>query len=525
MSEAVRTYTGNRSAGYSKYRRRRNKRKGLFRAVTALFFATLLWSWWSTRDVHSLGALLPNDQAYYLCAPDFLQRRAAIAESAAWNAVPESSSLHTIRQALSNRFGQAEWLVNNVFQGPVYLSGQDLDKFSDVLFATRMSRIGALAEKAFSLFPSVKNKKVGEVRLRYIESSGYYYAVRGRILLVSRSDAALAGALTLPAERMLGEDALAALATREGDADLVCTFHSSGSEWVANVVENAQFSAQWLPRAFRIHFQGSPRQEWRERLAPLLEGVTPQPLPAPLDGLISVSCNFEKTLPQLWTGIATAWGDSFPLASVPDFVATPFRKTEAWSAFGDNLARHLGPAIRLTLGAVDQNAMLPTPEFAAQCQLIADDTPAWPPEIEADPAGYTPEDMTPRFDKESQRLTIPTVDGPSLQPTFAAYGDGVFVSTSSALAEAILAVPPKEDILPQPANLFVRIQPHATLDAFYNGALQFVQLGLVRNYDPATFEAAVTPWLRQCEQVHSIVASASYEDGTIRLDAELSMLP
>lgn len=525
MSETVRTYTGNRYAGYTKSRRRRGARKRLFRGLAILALAVLVWAWWTTRDVYSLGALIPNNQAYYLCAPDFLQRRASIAASTAWDAVPEDSPLRKVRGALSNRFGQAEWLVNNVFQGPVYLSGQDLEQFGDVLFATRMSRIGALTEKVYSFFPSVKSERIEGTRLRRLEYAGFYYAVRGRILAISRSATALAHALSLPPGQALGEEALAGIAARDGEGDIVCAVHPSGTNALGTVVDDARITMQWLPRAFRIRVEGTPRPEWRDRLAPLLDGVHPQPLQAPLDGLVSVSGNLEKTLPELWQAAASVWGESFPLASLPDYLAIPFRKTEEWNAFAENLAGHLGPAFRVTLGAIDQNAMLPTPEFAALLEVAEDDPPAWPPEVPASSESLAPEDPTPRYDAEHQRLTIPTVDGPSLQPTLAPYGGGLLASTSSALADSILATTPNEEMLPQPANLFVRIQPHPTLEAFYAAALQFVQLGVVRNYDPASFEALVSPWLQQTGQIHSILASVSHEEGSIRLDMELAMNP
>jgi len=206
-------------------------------------------------------------------------------------------------------------------------------------------------------------------------------------------------------------------------------------------------------------------------------------------------------------------------------VAIPFRKTEAWNAFAENLVRHLGPAFRVTLGAIDQNAMLPTPEFAALLELTADDPPAWPPAVSPASETYSPEDPTPRYDQERQRLAIPTVDGPSLQPTLAPYGDGLLVSTSRALADAILAAPPNEEMLPQPANLFMRIQPHPALEAFYNAAMQFVQLGVVRNCDPASFDALLSPWLERSGQIRSIAVSAAHEEGAIRLEMELDMNP
>jgi len=115
--------------------------------IAAGLLLLLIWLFWTTRDNWPMERLVPEDQTFHLRAQHLLVTRQKAADSAFWSLGMLPEQYQAIPQWLSSDFGLPEWVLNNLVSDVCYVSGTDLNKFSDLLVVTRMSRIGCLLER------------------------------------------------------------------------------------------------------------------------------------------------------------------------------------------------------------------------------------------------------------------------------------------------------------------------------------------------------------------------------------------
>ena len=523
MSEVVRNYSRKSPYGYTRSRRRKQRRTRLFAVCIVLAVLGAVWAGWTTRDTCEMGALIPKDDAYQVFVPDLLEKRSHMAESAVWDLLPEAHPLREFRTQLENNFGLPEWMVNNGLQGLVHLSGNQLSGFGDVLVATRITRIGALAEQFRSLFPGLHREEAGGLRIYRIEPANLFYARRGRILLLSPSRESVVRALTLTDDEAVGEAALQDEAARIGGNDLLWAFRFTGENHTAWGFSEGSLALQWRPQALRMTWDGVLAPEWRTRFAPLLENAAPSELQAPAPGPIALSANLGKPLPTLWEGLAAATGQTPAFESLRLWAVSFFAQDDAWIGFAQALAGQMGPAFTLSWCGIDANEMLPAPEFSARFDTdaahIGELLAALPPA----PEGLSPEDPTPRWNPETGLLSIPAVGGPSIEPCFALQDGQVLFSTSRTVAETELASPAPRQTLPQQGNLYVRAVPHQGLSLLMDAARPFVEMGFVRGHTLESFEAMVEPWFEYAAKIHDVSAYAAQKEGALEIRVEVEM--
>ncbi len=523
MSDIIRSYSGYRHSGNRRIMRRRQQRKTLLRILLAAVLLLILLCLWSTRNSYSLAGFIAKEQACHWCAPDFLHRREAIAASTTWDVLPDNSPLKKIHRAMGGNFGKAEWLINNIFQGPVHVVCQDPESFRDVVLATYMSRTGSIAEKIYRFLPGVKNHRIDNVKLTHLVNEGLYYVVRGRALLVSPSAEALARALNLSPDQAIGEAALESITNEARNCDALCVLSPTSDQKTGALVREARIALRWLPGALRLSADADLSAAWKLRLTPLFKNAPVTSLRVPHDGPLAFSCNFAKQLPALWSTLDIAFGDLLPLSTIPEQMNALWGAAEPWPTFIPALARQLGPDFTLTWCGIDQNAIFPTPELVGQFACPAGELQPMMMELPPSSGPATPEDSTPCYDPEKSIVYIPTIGAPAFQPMLALRGDDVFFSTSHTQAQHFLPQPAREDTLPQPANLYVRLQPKAALQALYDAAEPFAQMGMIRGYDASSFTALAEPWLTKSSMVHDVAAYLSYVDEHLQCQIEIEM--
>ena len=509
-------------------RRRRRVFRGkgglLARLIPILLLAALIWVLWATRDTHSMGELIPADQAYEIYLGDLLRDRAHIAQSRVWQLAPAESPLAAIPAQLSDNFGLPEWLLNNLIVGLCHVSGNDLDNFGDLLFATRMSRIGCLAERLHGFFPGVEDDLAGGLHLRTLPGLKLYYAVRGRILLLSRSRDALIHALTLPPSEALGESALQQGLREMGGQELAARLRLDENDPAGDVFSSVQIATQLDADTARATLEAVLRPEWRERLADLLEGSSPAELKLPPEGLLVLSANFGRSLPALWNGIAEATGRHVEMNALLEMLAENIGgDTPMLIEAVAQVAGELGPGIRFAWLGVDLNAMIPAPELAFWFDVAGSAIPELLALIPPPPAEMPAWASYPRYHPETGAVHIPMIDGPSLEPTFVMHGGALMASSSHAAAERLLALPNTGERLGQPGNLFLRLRPQPAAEAIIQAGLEVADLGIIRGHDAASFHEAAEPWRTAARQMDEIAALASHQNGEIRLDIRLTI--
>jgi hypothetical protein len=121
----------------------------------------------------------------------------------------------------------------------------------------------------------------------------------------------------------------------------------------------------------------------------------------------------------------------------------------------------------------------------------------------------------PKYDAKQKRLSLPLMGGPSMTPTVALYGDGLLVSTSSAVADKLLAEKPAAAAIPSPGNLYVRLRPLPCVQAIAGAAELFVEMNTLKGFTPETFKQEVQKWTDKAKAVDDISALLSVDRGEV----------
>ena len=514
MSDAVRVY-GGRKRGARKVRRRRHGGK-VFVAVVVIVAG---WVIWSTRDAHPVESLVPANRAYHVMARDVFVKRARLAESQIWKALPPQLGAADVPAKLSQDVGVPQWILNNLVPGACYVTGNDVKNFSDLLVVTRMTRVGTLLEKLRGFFPAIDKDYAGGLKLH--KMGGLYYGVRGRVLLLSASRPGLIEALTLLPGDAVGAEALEQMAQALGDADIYGRFQLAEDDPLGDVIERGTFSLRIDKTAATAACQSMLRPTWREKMAGLLEGVTPRTLESPPDGLLRVSLDLGKPVEALWHCAGTTFGKQGEMDQLwAKWTAAPEEGESSISYTALGLLGGLGPGMRVSLVGVDLNEIVPAPEVAAT--LEAD--PAKLLEafkgLPAPPEGSQPWETYLRYDETAQVVRLPLIGGPSLEPTAGVKGNALVMSSSRTVAESMLADPATANppALPKPGNVYAALKPHDCGKAAFDVAMMLAEAGLLRNYSPQTLQDKYGPWLESAAGVKEVSALAGYDSGNVTLE-------
>ena len=518
MSEVVRNYTG--SGGRI---RGRNiaPRGGCLRRVGAVALLVLIALLWITRNSYDAGAFIPAGLRYNVVVTDPVNGIERIAASRVWNTWPDVASRDAILRKLRQNPGVPRWIVNNLLTQRLYLAGNDTHGFTDVLAITHMSRIGSLLERFLTLGPDVSGDSAGGLHLRHIESSGLYYAVRGRVLLVSPDRNMLVRALTLRSADALPEDDRSNLFT-EGAEDIRGTIQLVAEDPLGDAFQSVAFAVRVDEDHAYAKCHAAIRESARDRFGPLLNGTTPYSLDEPLPGMIEVSANFGKPLREVWASLGAALQTSWLSASQWQTWESPGADGGAGIARAiTGMTGPLGPAIRISCSGFDQNEMMPTPILVGTLGVPTDAVPnlsSLPPA----PEGAYPWDAYPRYNADKRIASIPLAGGPSLEPSAALAGHELVFGTSRAAVEKLAQAPLPAVALEDRANLFVRARPEAIAIGAVDALRQFAEVGMLRGYDLATFDEAAKGWVESAARVKEMVVVASGTDESI--DAELRIL-
>ena len=166
-----------------------------------------------------------------------------------------------------------------------------------------MSRIGCLTER-FHGFYGVEDDFAGGLALRYIPEMGAYYAVRGRVLVVSPSRDAVIRAVTLEQETAMPEGDLERGLGESGTADVYGHFTLDAGDPAGDVFESVRVLLRFEPDGMRAALTGNLAPPWEARLTGLLSGATPAPLKSAPSGMVQISANFGVSAKDVFRGIA-----------------------------------------------------------------------------------------------------------------------------------------------------------------------------------------------------------------------------
>jgi hypothetical protein len=521
MSEAPRIY----SVGLGK-RRRRGRWGAVVRwTVVIALLSGVVWFFWSTRDSYSMAELIPAEAQYRVYINGLVPKREEIVSAAVWSLAPPESMAGQLQAQLAANLGFPEWILNNLIYGLCQFSGNDTDQYSDMLFVTRMSRIGCIIERFRGFAIDVEDDPAGGLELRRIREPELYYAVRGRVLVLSPSRKAIINAVTLMSDEALPEAALetAANAVEEADVYGNVALDTPGDQ--AGPVQDLAFELHFDPASFQLSCEGRWTPEWQARLDGLLGSASPQSLTTPPGGVVEMSINLGKNVRELWQGVGAAFEDEGRMESMWAGWADPVGEDgTAFSGFLTSLIGNMGPGLRLAWRDVDDLAMIPLPEVVAS----ADVDPALYEDLlitmPGPPADAMPFDEYPRFESEQALLYLPITGSPDLEPAAWLEGRHFVACTSDDLAGRLRGsdVSP-EAPLPEPGNLFVRLRPLQAAKAAVKLAAPLAASGLLRGYRDGGFDAAAAEWQATAERVQEVTLYATFEAGQFQARMDLTM--
>lgn len=528
------------SARYRRVESVRRKHRGCagLLLVPLFLIALVAYAFWTTRDTYSVARLIPKDQRFRVFAGEVLNKRGKIAASRVWQALPESWGLEGMSAALNRDLHLPEWVLNNIV-GPVcYISGNDLNGFSDVLFVTKMRRIGCLVERFHWLGSAIEEDHAGGLELRSVKELNAFYAVRGRVLLVSLSRTALIHALTLREEEALDAQTLSASAEVFGAEDVHGTVSFDGlppaqgepaaaclGAQARDVLTSASFAVRVEPESLHIKCRGALSPAWAGRLSTLIEGASPRKLEAPPAGLAGLSADLGKPLRAVWADINQALAAPIAWEDLRAKWAPRANKKEdaldLVPAVLELLASSAGTGIRVSWYGADLNDIVPIPEFVATLDMAPETVDTFfqslPP-----PGDAKPWESRPFYDPEKRQVHVPMPCGPALEPTFAPFNGGLLISTSARASGELLSAAPGKRPLEDPGNLYCVVKPYACVKTVHDAAALLAENGLLKDYTSDSLDTAFGPWLDHTRRIEEVSVLLAKEEG--ELTAKLTLI-
>jgi hypothetical protein len=456
---------------------------------------------WLTRDTTRIGSVVPRQQHFVVVVHDLLDHQETLAASPIWDALPAEANLAARMPDLVPAEGTPGWVANNLIGRQLLVTGRD----DQLLCVTRMSRVGRLLEPFSRFLDSVAHDEAGGLALRHAKASGMYYAVRGRLLILSPSRDTLIQALTLRPEDRVADDVLARLLDDAGTEQLRGVVDYSAS---STFLQGATFALRTDETTTHLQWRATLQPAWRQRLAPVLDGLRPERLPAPPPGLVQVSANLGGRLDALTTVLRDGDGTTTVETDEDDAAALAER--------GLALLGLIGPDVTLSWTGTAFNEIVPAPLLLATAATNPDVMNGFLAQFTA-PEGAHPHESVPRYDAATGRVRLPMAGGTGLEPTFLVR-DARLVAASSPRALEALPGGDAPDTLDREANLYVRAAPTPVVDALGKAGALFAESGLLRGMTADAFAARVADWENRVAGVSDVTVWVSAESGRLAGD-------
>ena len=513
MSETLRTY----SAPITGRRRSHSFARFWGRIILIGVLIIIAWGFWSTRDTYTMERFIPADQVYQAFTRDGLDTYARLAASDIWPLLPKNANPTDWLAHWTSSLGLPKWTLSNLVYGRCHLSGNELDSPSDLLFLTRMSRVGATIEKFHSFLGTIDDDPAGGLDLRRLTESNLYYAVRGRILLASPSRQALILALTLRPEDSVSAKQLENDFESLTDEDLFARINFLDTSNPDNVLETLETSL-WIDE-LRLTTHAVPHATAYAPFATLLENARPQVITEPLDGWLSIAGDFGKQIHEVWADIDQALQPMSPLTALTNALdELPEDGVDGIKQMVDTLTPHLETGWQITWNGIDTEAIVPVPQLVATLDA---NTTALQEQLEGLPPQEASAFTVPRYDAQERRYHLPLFGDPEIEPIAVHYGSTLLLSTSGTLAETIRDQAPRQDALPKPGNLYLYLDPKPALDAILDTADLLEKNALLSNDMQTYLQENAPSWQETAGRIQWCSLLIAHENGA--LDAEFKI--
>lgn len=523
--EVVRNYTW----GGSLRRRRRDLRRrttGVAKIMLPIILIILAWGFWITRDNYGREGFIPADAQVEVYMDDVVARKAKLAENRLISLAPEGSDVQIILESITGDIPVPEWIINNLSGDVLHLYSPSIAQMNELVATSHMTRIGCIVERFMRFTANVQKDYAGGLQLRFMPDIGLYYAVRGRVLLLSQSRESLIQALTLRQDAALPTEQFMDGFQKAKGADVLCVLKADAVDMAVKPFEQIEVALRLETDSILAAVNGNISRKFIEEHAPFLANITPQPLDAPFEGMVSASMNFGMPLRD----ILDAVDESLPALEVAtDFIKGKPNDTDTVASIGEittllqQALRITGAKTRLVWTGVDAYEMLPAPFLAAAFEADADAALALFERVVPSNTVNEDIDLTLRLDEEHLVAYSPVIGGESIEPAVASYGNGLIVSSSALMAKELVKSPAATKKYSESGNLYLSIKPHSVAESLLNAAREFAISGLLRGYTVETLEASAKPLLYVTSQINSFACLASCNQGIVQASIKLDM--
>jgi hypothetical protein len=401
----------------------------------------------------------------------------------------------------------------------VYVSGKDTSTYHDAVLVTQMTRFGTLLERFRGWSEQVEEDDAGGLQLRLIPSAGLYYAVRGRILLLSQDRSSLIRALVMLPEESIGSEDFATLLVSNQDALIEARVRTEATGGIATHADAAELRV-WLDEdSVRLLLAARLNEASRELYAPVLGKAVPVALPSPLSGALELSADLGVPAAESWKAIGAVLGAELDVPGLATGLLENEVREAATPILASGLAQ-LDSGWTLSYLGMNPMAFVPMPRFAASFGCNAAWAQSWLRSMPPPAEGVQPWQSWPRYSDEGAYLHLPLMGGPDLEPTLLHRG-GRLVLYSSLHDAREQSHPTVEIEDSLRGNVLIRCNPAGLFDDFEEAAVQFAELGVVRGHTAESLPEALTPWREAASKVALAQLLLAHDDGIVSADLSI----
>lgn len=506
MSEAVRTFT--KESGHRHRGARRSRRGGCSFVILLLLAAAAAGMWWLTNDHTPLHRLIPREEPLHAAVRTPADAMPLLTET------PVTTLLHQAGYLPSRKApwpeNLPEWAVRNFFGEELHVFGA-LEDGKSLVFATRLTRIAALAERIAALGSGVSWDWAGGLLLRKREGPPQmYYAVRGRYLLASASRRRLIDCLTLLPEESMDPAAFEAISAFEGAEQVrgLLRFDLAGTQ--AKYVRSASFALHAGPREVRWSTRLEWQPEWAAYLGAQLGDPPPRPLVLQSGSLASCVLDAGNPLDRVADALGPLW--EFDLFAPTHFwIAADPASTGMQPSVLRALLAAAGPRAEIAWTGYDPYEIVPAPIFQGRTGVDEDNLRALLQEL-PDRKPTDPPDGRFYAGPTEDAAGIAMLGGSSLAPRFVLQDDTLLFSTSSSLppspAESTDAAAPR-------GHFRLRARPQACFDVAARIGSQLAAQGWLKGFDAEDFGRAAAEHAVLLRGIEEVDLVASFEGGAL----------
>lgn len=335
--------------------------------ITRFLLVVLLltggYAFWISRDTRLVEEFVSANTTFRMVAQNVVENRSRIEQTSVWATLPEQWTSHSLPQLIGTSVNLPEWVQRNLVGRYVFMSGTDFNGFSDTVYITKLSRVGSVLERALRWSVGNDSDPAGGLNIRHLPEYDLFYAIRGRVAMLSSSRRALIETLTLnESERVASEDWDDSIWLL-GNEDIRGTVQLEGESFWSDNFSAVGFALRFDQDQGLLKLSMQCTDKFYEEFGASLRNASVPALLRPIEGSFQMSANVGGKSEGMWKNLEllaqnndqfdALWGE-WMTESEPESLASYLAQS----------LQQAGPGFALTWHGFDMNAIIPAPQFS-----------------------------------------------------------------------------------------------------------------------------------------------------------------